>query len=172
MKKSRKVIVYFHGYGSSPNSDKVDRLKSTGAEVYSYSINVDPRIAIPELEDSIDMMLLDDLHSDLDLTFVGTSLGGWYAGVLGAKYACRRVLINPCIDPKNMLGKYNVATEVLSYYEPLELVKDTEYHIALNDGLIDFSPYMTEFKSLNTKFYKAAGHRFNGVEFTELVDAL
>lgn len=168
----RKVIVYFHGFGSSPDSDKVERLKVSGAEVFAYPIDVDPRVSIPSLEHNIDMMLLDDVNRDMDLTFVGTSLGGWYAGVLGAKYACKRVLINPCIDLQNSLLKYALSSEVLVQYKALELTPHAKYHISIHDEVINFAPYMNELAKFDTTFYDTTGHRFNGPEFDVLAKTL
>ena len=41
-----------------------------------------------------------------DVTFVGSSLGGFYATWLAEKYACRAILIQPAIFPHVGLGKY------------------------------------------------------------------
>jgi predicted esterase YcpF (UPF0227 family) len=88
----KKVIVYCHGYGSNTKSGKVQQLKDAGFETYCYKADMDPDIACESLCDNIDLMLLDYLHQEIKLIFVGTSLGGWMASKLADCYSARLLL--------------------------------------------------------------------------------
>ena len=86
----KKVIVYCHGYASSNKTDKVFRLKKMlpDAEVHAWNIAIDPEISIPYLTGKIDLDILatNPLEENINLIFVGTSLGGWYASKLADIY--------------------------------------------------------------------------------------
>lgn len=53
----------------SHNSDKVERLKSAFPDdyVHAFPINIDPDIAIPELENNINNVLIDHLNEEIIL---------------------------------------------------------------------------------------------------------
>ena len=41
-----------------------------------------------------------------DLTFVGSSLGGFYATVMAERLGCRAALVNPAVHPHRHFGRY------------------------------------------------------------------
>ena len=45
----KPIVVYCHGYGSSSNTDKVQRLRNFGFEVHAWDIDIDPSVSIPFL---------------------------------------------------------------------------------------------------------------------------
>lgn len=169
-----KVIVYFHGYRAKIQSDKVDRLRKHFENVYAFNIDQDPDVSIPELTRQIDHMLVDHLHDkNFELIFIGTSLGGWYAAVLGHIYKCRHILINPCRLPQLHLLKLGVPEDICTHYCNYEAsFLDAELFVAVNDEVLDFSPYMPLFQHLNAKLYQNADHRFNGPEFDDVIASI
>jgi|APCry1669191812_1035378.scaffolds.fasta_scaffold05657_4 hypothetical protein len=168
---TEKTIIYFHGYGSSPATDKVQTLKEHFSEVHAFPINIDPDFSLPYLEEEIDNLIVSNLNSEKELVFIGTSLGAWYAGQMASKFrleGSRCVLINPAhsmesikIDlpiPENIKEKYNH----LGFICPLH----TKFFIANNDEVIDF----TNFHPKNATYVKEADHRFNGKPFENVIE--
>ncbi len=117
----------------------------------------------------------------IQLIFIGTSLGAWYAEMLGTTWGARRVLINPCIDPATSLKKYDLSKQVLDHYNdygPILLKKDLnlyghpQLHISLDDEVIDFNSKKTELEAMGATFYHKVRHRFDGKEWDEVCKAL
>lgn len=169
----KKVIVYFHGYNSTPTSDKVIRLKQSFSNdyVYSFAIDIDPRIAIIDLQNSIDNILVDHLNEDIKLIFVGTSLGGWWASKLAKIYGCVGIIINACYDPQISLRKYGVSDDILQQYHPMEFCNSNYYFVALHDEVIDPKIDLS-LKHINVYDDVAVKHRFNGPEFDDVLELI
>ena len=105
---SRPTIVYLHGFRSSPASAKARELAEAVARVPDADR---PRLSIPALPDrpaeamaSI-LALAGDAHEEA-LTFIGSSLGGYYATYAAEKTRARAVLINPAVRPADDLAPY------------------------------------------------------------------
>jgi predicted esterase YcpF (UPF0227 family) len=97
-----KKIVYFHGYGSSPEAGKVLGLRSLGYDVVAMEIPKNYTKAKKEIFDFLEN--LEDCESRI---FVGSSLGGYWAYRFGSTFRVPTLLINPSIDPQNSLKKYD-----------------------------------------------------------------
>jgi hypothetical protein len=93
------MIVYIHGFNSSPASHKSgqlrDRLRALGreAEYACPALSHWPAEAIATLEREIARA---GAHAT---TLIGSSLGGYYATWLTQRHGCRSVLVNPAITP-------------------------------------------------------------------------
>jgi len=93
------MIVYLHGFNSSPQSHKAQYLKSylkargKGDEFSSPQLPHLPDLAIQLIEAQ-----LEHLEAK-EITLIGSSLGGFYATWLAEMRDVRAVLINPAIDP-------------------------------------------------------------------------
>jgi predicted esterase YcpF (UPF0227 family) len=164
----KKIVVYFHGYKSSANSDKVAMLREAGFETYAWNIDVDPAVSLPRLTNYIDDMLLDNMHEPCEIFFVGTSLGAWYASNMGHLYGVQTILINPCYNPKESLAKYGVDQKILdNYLIDLQFASHQKVFIGSEDEVIDFSG--VDFKGADNTLVLGADHRFNK-EFGIVVD--
>ena len=172
------TIVYFHGYGSSSKSDKVDRLKARfpDCEVLAFDANIDPEIAKAEVGDSIMFNLINDMHSDDCLVFVGTSLGAWLANELSDKFGCKAILVNPCYNPAESLKKYGVSSDILEKYNVMSDIANLrkKFVVDFEDEVIDHMPLISKLsrekivgnKRVNeVTFVNGVGHRFNGSEW-------
>ena len=169
----KKVIVYFHGYGSSPNSDKVTRLRQEkNWETYAFPINIDPVVAFEQLSGNIDMILADNPHDeDILLVFVGTSLGAWWASKMAKVYTCHAVLINPSIDPETSLLKYDVEPVICQKYHMLAPYHGNKYFFAENDEVIpneEFRNYLID-AEYNVTVTPNTDHRFGGEAFEGVI---
>lgn len=169
----KKLIVYFHGYQSSSNSDKVNQLKSAFPEdyVYSFDADIDPYIAIDDVDGKIESVLLDHMNEDIDIIFIGTSLGAWLAAELGNMYDVDCILINPVLNPSESLKKYNVPENIRGRYDQLTINPRSKFFIAKNDEVIDHTELMKLLTEKNIKFYvdEEANHRYNGNSFAKVI---
>lgn len=171
----KKMIVYLHGYGSSRNSSKVARLKQEkDFNVYAFNIDIDPDVARKQLVEDIDMALMEDLHRPEQLVFVGTSLGGWWAGRMAKLYKCKAVIINPSIDPGVSLAKYGVSPEILNKYHLFPPHIGHKYFFAKKDAVIDSEQFRETLinSGYDVTVDDSADHRFGGAPFEKVVSYL
>ncbi len=164
---NNKTVFYFHGYNSSPNSDKVRRLREVSPDTYAYEIDVDPRISLPFLREAIRTQLNKEAEK---VVFVGTSLGGWYAEKLAEEFGAKCVVINPCYSPSGILRRHGLPETILDSYADMKLSGTTKFFISSNDEVIDFSPIRNVLMERNTSWFEGTSHRFNGPEFEAVVD--
>lgn len=114
------LIVYFHASQSCSRNYQVERLKRIpGSRVISFLPDMDPTVAIERIGQSIDMALLDDMHSPEPVVFVGSSLGAWLASALAHLYDIPAVLINPAFDPAPVLARHGVPERICQKYFPI-----------------------------------------------------
>jgi predicted esterase YcpF (UPF0227 family) len=100
------MILYLHGFNSSPQSRKAQQLKEHLEErgmgdrfacpLLPHRPNEAIRVAEQELQS----------RRSGSVTLVGSSLGGFYATYLSERHGLRAVLINPAIDPHVGLRPY------------------------------------------------------------------
>ena len=98
------MIVYIHGFGSSPASAKAQLLKAKleavgrGAEFVAPALPPSPAQAA---------RLLDTLATRRPgASLVGSSLGGYYATWLAEKHGLKAVLLNPAVRPYELLSEF------------------------------------------------------------------
>jgi uncharacterized protein len=118
------VILYLHGFNSSPQSHKAQVLGRFMAQRGLASRYACP--ALPPLASDA-IRELERKLPEKDLCLVGSSLGGFYATYLAEKHGAKAVLINPAIEPHIGLGAYLGPQKNLHTGEPYEL---TEAHLS------------------------------------------
>lgn len=160
----KKTVVYFHGYGSNPNSDKTQMLRKHFENVYAFPIDVDPDKSLPYLEQELEKVL----SSHENVVFVGTSLGGWYAGYMAKKFNVTAVLINPCFSFKAVKIDLGIAETIKQKYEKIgfQYPENSRFFISANDEVIDFEG----FEPKHVEWFFNTGHRFNGPEFQDVIE--
>jgi hypothetical protein len=120
------TIVYLHGFASSPASVKARALV---AYVEALPAALRPRLLVPALQFSpreaierVVALVRDEVpDARRGLTFVGSSLGGFYAVQLAERSGARAVLINPAIRPYDDLAQYSGMQANLYTGEPFEV---------------------------------------------------
>jgi predicted esterase YcpF (UPF0227 family) len=117
------MIVYLHGFNSSPASHKAQVFKS-----YLQGRGLAHLYACPALPDTPAEAIraIERVIEGQDarkLTFLGSSLGGFYATYLAEKLDCRAVLINPAITPHVGLEAYLGPQKNLHSGQPYELTR-------------------------------------------------
>jgi predicted esterase YcpF (UPF0227 family) len=115
------VIVYLHGFNSSPQSHKAQVLGR-----YLGQRGLGAEFACPTLPPSaLDAVrVAKDLVGGAKPCYVGSSLGGYYATYLVERYGGRAVLINPAIDPHVGLRAYLGPQKNLYTGAPYELAEE------------------------------------------------
>ncbi|MBI1942269.1 MAG: esterase [Betaproteobacteria bacterium] len=114
------MLVYLHGFNSSPASHKAQLLKAylEGRGLgHLYACPALPPLAADALRE------IEPLHLTKSDCLVGSSLGGFYATYLAEKLDCCAVLINPAITPHIGLEAYLGTQTNLHTGAPYELTR-------------------------------------------------
>ncbi len=99
------MIVYLHGFRSSPQSNKAQRLKAhmeargLGHQFWCEQLPPSPCAAIALAERQI-------ATAATPVTVVGSSLGGYYATHLSEKHRLRAVPVNPAVVAHLSLAEF------------------------------------------------------------------
>jgi predicted esterase YcpF (UPF0227 family) len=123
----RFMLIYLHGFNSSPQSHKAQVLGR-----YMEERGVGARYACPALPHQ-PLKALAVIETELarapkgQATLVGSSLGGFYATWFAQKHGLKAVLINPAIYPHRDLRAFLGLQQNLHSGEKYEL---TEAHLA------------------------------------------
>lgn len=102
------MLLYIHGFNSSPLSEKGVLTANFLARQYP-----DVRLVQPQLPSDIDAAarLLADLTGEARergevLRYIGSSLGGFYATWLAETFGGKAVLINPAVSPYDLFEEF------------------------------------------------------------------
>ena len=128
------MILYLHGFRSSPLSKKAQRVRAAMAsrgrldDFVCPQLPASPRAAAQLIEAAA---RLEDAEQ---LSLIGSSLGGYYATWLAERTGCRAALLNPAITP----------------YEDLRPHVGTQ-PVFFSEQTIEVRPeYMDELRSIDT----------------------
>ena len=130
------MIVYLHGFNSSPQSHKAQVLKRYMEARGLASDFVCP--ALPVSASAALSVIRRVAKGREPMCYVGSSLGGFYATYLVEREGGKAVLINPAIDPHIGLRAYLGLQKNLYTGEPYEL---TERH--LDEWRVLYAPTVT-----------------------------
>jgi len=120
------MLIYLHGFNSSPGSHKAQVLKrqlqerDLGEQYCCPALPHEPRRAVAVAEAEIAK------HPSEAITLIGSSLGGFYSTYLAERHDLRAVLINPAVCPHQDLRAYLGVQRNLHTHQPYEL---TEEHL-------------------------------------------
>ena len=94
------LLVYLHGFRSSPNSNKAvmtgEAVRSLSTPDNAYEWYCPQLLASPK--QSIDMVVKHIDQSKADrIVIIGSSLGGFYTNYLVEKYQCKGIALNPAV---------------------------------------------------------------------------
>ena len=161
---SSTLIVYLHGFRSSPRSSKA---VMTGDAIKALSTSENPiEWYCPQLvsspKASMDMVnsRITKSHHDC-LVVIGSSLGGYYANYLAEKYGCKAVALNPAVRAPRELAAH---VGMLTSYD--------------TDEPYDFRPeYIEELKALQvesitdpSRYFLMAAKGDELLDWQEMVD--
>jgi len=103
------LVVYLHGFRSSPRSSKA---VMTGEALKALSSIANPiEWYCPQLpaspKESMEMVMRHIEGSKADkMVIFGSSLGGFYANFLAEKYGCKAVVLNPAVRAPRELAPH------------------------------------------------------------------
>ena len=121
------LILYIHGFLSSPSSHKAQLVQafcaqqSSPIEFQCPSLPAYPASAMSILEKSIS----ENSHQAVGL--IGSSLGGYYATYLAQRFQLPAVVINPAVKPYNLMANY--LDQDLANYHTQEVSRLQAHHV-------------------------------------------
>jgi uncharacterized protein len=99
------VILYLHGFRSSPQSFKARLMRARLEELGRIDEWLCPMLPVSPFE-AIALAEALAAKAQGEITLVGSSLGGFYATWLAEKHGWRAVLLNPAVVPQKDLSGY------------------------------------------------------------------
>lgn len=179
------MLIYLHGFNSSPASFKANLLKrkleslGRGAEFSAPALPHRPSAAAALLEAEVAR------HPSAAL--VGSSLGGYYATWLAEKHAVKAVLVNPAVRPyellRSLLGtqqnlhtgeQYEFTERHLRELAALEVATITPERYLLmvrtGDELLDYRQAVERYRGCRQLVVKGGDHAFS--DFADYLDTV
>ena len=103
------LVVYLHGFRSSPNSSKAVKTKEAIKALSTMSNPIHwycPQL-LASPKQSMDMVIEYIQANPFDrLIVIGSSLGGFYANYLAERYQCKAVTLNPAVRAPRELAPH------------------------------------------------------------------
>ncbi|MGE8475710.1 YqiA/YcfP family alpha/beta fold hydrolase [Paraburkholderia hospita] len=180
------MILYLHGFRSSPNSFKArvmaERLAALGrsAEWCCPMLPVSPLEAVALVEERV------AAANPEQVTVIGSSLGGYFATHLAEKHGWRAVLLNPAVVPERDLSHYLgeqplwhgggsiiVEPRHLDELRALGVARITRperYYLfaATGDEVLDYREMLAHYPGVQTRLIEGSDHAIS--EFPDYVD--
>jgi len=104
------LIVYLHGFRSSPNSSKAQLTRDAIASLVEKGESIDwycPQLPASPAEAIAMIKAKIDAVNPKRISFIGSSLGGFYATHLAEQFTnARAVLLNPAVRAARELAPY------------------------------------------------------------------
>ena len=122
----KPLIVYLHGFNSSPQSHKARMMADYMAQRGLSASYACPGLPTHAGDAIAEVEQLMKQRGAAQVCFVGSSLGGFYATYLAEKHGAKAALVNPAIDPHLGLRAYLGPQRNLHTGEPYQL---TETHL-------------------------------------------
>ena len=180
------MILYLHGFRSSPKSFKARLLAARMAELGRADewrcpmLPVSPREAVAVAEAQVAGVPADRV------TVIGSSLGGYFATHLAEKHGWRAVLLNPAVLPQRDLSAYlgeqplwhgggSIVVEPhhldeLRALGVASITKPERYYLiaATGDEVLDYREMVMHYPGVETRLIVGSDHAIS--EFAEYVD--
>jgi predicted esterase YcpF (UPF0227 family) len=179
------MLIYIHGFNSSPASAKAQLVKSRleamgrGAEFLAPALPPSPAQAASLLD------ALASRHSGA--AFIGSSLGGYYATWLAEKHGAKAVLLNPAVRPYELLSahlgvqqnlysgeRYEFTARHVEELRALEVASITPARYLLvaatGDEVLDYRRALDRYRGCRTILVEGGDHGLS--TFADHVDAV
>jgi len=103
------LIVYLHGFRSSPRSSKAvitgDAIQKMSSGEHHFEWYCPQLLLSPEASMQMVEKYIQESKYDQLIVF-GSSLGGYYANYLAEKYSCKAVILNPAVRAPRELAAH------------------------------------------------------------------
>ena len=180
------MILYLHGFRSSPNSFKArvmaERLAALGrgAEWCCPMLPVSPLETVALVEERV------AAANPEQVTVIGSSLGGYFATHLAEKHGWRAVLLNPAVVPERDLSHYlgeqplwhgggSIVVEPRHLDElralgVARITRPERYYLfaATGDEVLDYREMLAHYPGVQTRLIEGSDHAIS--EFPDYVD--
>ncbi|KGJ89311.1 YqiA/YcfP family alpha/beta fold hydrolase [Thalassotalea sp. ND16A] len=183
----KQKILVIHGFNSSPQSLKAQitrqymQVMHPEIEVVCPQLLSNPCAAIKQLCD----ILEDERHCQWYLT--GSSLGGYFATYLAAKYQLKAVLINPAVKPYDLvddiLGEHNnpytgeVYQVTVAHMQQLKLYdldkidrKRLFVMVQTGDEVLDYQQAVDKYQQCRLEVQQGGDHSF--INFAKMLPSI
>lgn len=180
------MILYLHGFRSSPKSFKAQLLAARLAALGRAHDWRCPMLPVSPLEAvAVAEAQAAGLAAD-DVTVVGSSLGGYFATHLAEKHGWRAVLLNPAVLPQRDLSAYlgeqplwhgggSIVVEA-SHLDELRslgvasISRPERYYLiaATGDEVLDYREMVMHYAGVETRLIVGSDHAIS--EFVDYVD--
>ncbi|GAC19052.1 YqiA/YcfP family alpha/beta fold hydrolase [Paraglaciecola arctica] len=172
------VVIYLHGFLSSPQSQKATQtLEFVRANYPNLAIEI-PQLANYPHEAVKNIELCIAKHKGKKLRFIGSSLGGFLSTYMVEKYSGKAVLINPAVRPFELLGDFlgehinpytgqpflleNSHIEELRQLDTPTLDPKSDYWVLLQtaDETLDYRQAETKYQDYKVTIEQGGDHSF------------
>ena len=119
------MILYLHGFRSSPLSTKARQLAARLAERGIDEPYLCPQLPVSPREAARVIEEIALRAGSQPLSIIGSSLGGYYATWIAERVDCRVVLLNPAINPDRDLA-HHLGTQTV-YHSDEQVEVKAEY---------------------------------------------
>ncbi|MCG9697488.1 YqiA/YcfP family alpha/beta fold hydrolase [Shewanella sp. Isolate11] len=178
------MLLYIHGFNSSPQSDK-------GVITAEYIARHFPQIAFfqPQLPSTpkaamaslIDLVEREKAKGE-SLNFIGSSLGGYFASYLVETYGGKAVLINPAVKPFELFDEfigqqYNPYTDEtyqvlpehkndVAKFDTQVIINPDRFFVLLQSGdeVLDYKQAVNKYHCCQLLVEAGGDHSFAGYE--------
>lgn len=159
------IILFFHGYGSSIETDKFTNISFTNKVAIPLDYDKGIKLALRQARFAID--LLESNHEDIVL--VGHSLGGYIANAMSVEYGHNAVLISPSVDPS--IGRPSICDVPIKFEESKA---DIVMLVEKDDECIDYRLVENTVSSFgenyDVKYFDGGHHRI--CRTPDIIDAI
>ncbi|MGI4814863.1 MAG: YqiA/YcfP family alpha/beta fold hydrolase [Janthinobacterium lividum] len=180
------MILYLHGFRSSPQSFKARMLGARLAELGHAGDWVCPQLPVSP-KAAIELAEWIATRSATPPLLIGSSLGGFYATWLAEKYHWRAVLINPATEPEKDLdrslgeqtlwhGGGTIVVEAQHLEELRELavakISPERYYLlaATGDEVLDYRDMLKKYAGARTTLIQGSDHGLS--DFAAYIDGV
>jgi predicted esterase YcpF (UPF0227 family) len=180
------MILYLHGFRSSPRSTKARQLEARLAERGLANTYQCPQLPVSPREAAV---LIDDIArapAAQPLAIIGSSLGGYYATWIAERIDCRVVLLNPATHPDRDLVRHLGTQPVYHSDETVEvrpehldelkdlrtgpITRPERYLLiaATGDELLDWREMVARYPGVNQRIIDGGDHGLS--DFDDYID--
>lgn len=187
--RSTTHLLYLHGFRSSPQSAKAQKMAKRVAQEHPDVTWWCPQLP-PSPRDAMDRLMQGIAHWPRASTaVVGSSLGGFYATWLAEQLGCKALLLNPAVDPVRDLAGY--VGEHAAWHDPRErfffepgfvdelrllqchgLTRPQNYYvvIAKGDEVLDWREMLARYPGAAIRLLEGSDHALS--DFDAHIDAV
>jgi predicted esterase YcpF (UPF0227 family) len=182
---SGRLIVYLHGFNSSPASFKAKALYARLAALGRAHEFAAP--ALPPAPAAAAALLESLARCHPHAVLVGSSLGGFYATMLAERFAMRAVLVNPAVRPYDLLAghvgrqknfhsgeEYEFTARHVAELRTLEVDAITPQRyllmVATGDEVLDYRHAVAKYRGAQRRVVEGGDHGFS--DFADHLDSV